>query len=140
MYLPDVNFWLALAFDSQAHHVLAKSWMQSAALHSVCFCRVTQLGFLRLATNRKAFPVDAVSMRESWQLYEDLFNDDRTAFSDEPDHLEATLKVFTQLRTFSTNVWTDAYLAAFAKTGNFELVTFDKGFVQYEGLRATILS
>ena len=98
------------------------------------------MGFLRLATNRKAFPLDAVPMNQSWQLYEDLFNDVRSAFSDEPDQIEATLKVFTQLRTFSTNVWTDAYLAAFAKTGNFELVTFDKGFAQYKDLRLTILS
>ena len=31
MHVPDVNFWLALAFQSHEHHVAAKTWMQSAA-------------------------------------------------------------------------------------------------------------
>jgi len=38
------------------------------------------------------------------------------------------------------NFWADAYLAAFAKTANLELITFDKGFAQFAGLRLTILS
>ena len=39
------------------------------------------------------------------------------------------------------NWWTDAYLAAFAISGNHELVTFDRGFGRYEadGLRWHLL-
>jgi predicted nucleic acid-binding protein len=40
---------------------------------------------------------------------------------------------------FSTNVWTDAYLAAFAITADIELVTFDQAFTQFKGLRSVIL-
>ena len=50
MFLPDVNFWLALTFQSHSHHASANAWMQTAAQHGCCFCRVTQMGFLRLAT------------------------------------------------------------------------------------------
>ena len=39
MQLPDINFWLALAFQSHEHHASAKAWMQSAADQSCCFCR-----------------------------------------------------------------------------------------------------
>lgn len=140
MHLPDVNFWLALVFDSHFHHPPAKKWMEQAAPRSVSFCRVTQMGFLRLATNPKAFPLHAVPMNESWRLYEVLSQDQRVALTDEPSGLESAFRGFTQFRTFSTNVWTDAYLAAFATTADYELVTFHKGFVQFPGLRFSILS
>jgi predicted nucleic acid-binding protein len=43
-------------------------------------------------------------------------------------------------QTFSPKVWNDAYLAAFAKAANFELVTLDRGFAQYQHVRSKILS
>ena len=113
--------------------------MQLAAPRSIFFCRVTQLGFLRLATNLKAFPMDAVPMNQSWRLYDEFLSDERVGFAEEPDRIEGQLRMFTQLQSFSTNVWTDAYLAAFAATAGFELVTFDKGFSQYMDLRSQIL-
>ena len=140
MFLPDVNFWLALAFASQKHHASAKNWMQLAAPRSIFFCRVTQLGFLRLATNRKAFPLDAVPMNQSGRLYDKFSSDEQVGFAEEPDLIAGPLRTFTQLQSFSPNVWTDAYLAAFAAAADFELVTFDKGFSQFKNLRRTILS
>ena len=41
---------------------------------------------------------------------------------------------------FSPKVWNDAYLAAFARSVDFEVVTFDQGFAHYANLRRTILS
>ena len=38
------------------------------------------------------------------------------------------------------NLWTDAYLAAFAKCAELRLVTFDKGFTRFPGLDALILA
>ena len=139
MFLPDVNFWLALAFESQKHHASARDWMQLAAPRSIFFCRVTQLGFLRLATNLKAFPMEAVPMNQAWRIYDELLSDDRIGFAEEPDLIAEQLRKFSQLQAFSTNVWTDAYLAAFAVAADFEMVTFDKGFVQFKNLRRTIL-
>ena len=104
MFLPDVNFWLALAFESQSHHVSAKNWMQLATPRSIFFCRVTQLGFLRLATNRKAFPIDAVTMNQSWRLYDEFSSDERVGFAEEPDLIEGQLRMFTQLPSFIRSV------------------------------------
>ncbi len=139
MVLPDINFWLALAFQSHEHHVPAKAWMLAALPESCCFCRVTQMGILRLATNRKVFPLDAVPMNEAWRIYDELLTDDRVAFAEEPPDLEVGWRATTERETFSTNAWTDAYLAAFAQMADFEIVTFDKGFARYTGLRRTIL-
>jgi uncharacterized protein len=140
MHLPDINFWLALVFQSHHHHGAAKQWMRGATRQSCCLCRVTQLGFLRLATNRKVFPVDALPMNEAWRAYDQLLTDDRVVFAEEPDDIETAWRSFTQSRSYSTNLWTDAYLAAFAQTADFEIVTFDQGFIQFTTARVTLLN
>ena len=140
MHLLDINFWLALTFQSHAHHPSAAAWMQSAQPASCCFCRVTQMGFLRLSTNRKAFPHDALTMEQAWRVYDRLLGDDRVAFAEEPRGMEMSWRALTQTRSFSTHVWTDAYLAAFAQAANFEIVTFDKDFANFGNLRHVILS
>ena len=91
-------------------------------------------------TNRKIFPLDAVPMSEAWELYEETLSDHRVVFADEPTELEATWRTLTQRQSFSTNVWTDADLAPFARAAGLELITFDKGFAQYKNLSCTILS
>lgn len=140
MNLPDVNFWIALSFQIHVHHGSAKTWMQQAVSQSCCFCRITQMGFLRLATNPKVLRADAVSMAEAWQAFDELISDERVVFGDEPEGIEAAWRGLTQRRAFSPNVWSDAYLAAFAQAADFEVVTFDKGFTQYKDVRVTVLS
>jgi predicted nucleic acid-binding protein len=73
-------------------------------------------------------------------MYDALANDPRVVFAEEPAHLEVNWRTFTSRRSFSPNLWTDAYLAAFARAASLELVTFDKGFTQYKAVRCTILS
>jgi uncharacterized protein len=140
MYLPDANFWLSLAFQSHQFHARANAWMRSAMPRSCCLCRVTQMGFLRLATNPKVLPGYTLSMTDAWTVYERIFSDERVVFAEEAANIEVVWKRFTQQTTFSTNVWTDAYLAAFAETAELELVTFDQAFARYVGLKHTILS
>lgn len=141
MLLPDVNVWLALTFDSHFHHPAAKSWFDGLSNDSVCyFCRLTQQGFLRLATNRSVFGKDAVTLPDAWQKYDLYLSDPRVSFAEEPAHIEIHWRTYTQSRSFSPKVWNDAYLAAFALAGGLELVTFDKGFTQYQNVTSKILS
>ncbi len=51
MLLLDVNVWLALTFDSHAHHPAAKLWFDALSGDLCLFCRSTQQGYLRLVTN-----------------------------------------------------------------------------------------
>lgn len=101
---------------------------------------MTQQGFLRLATNPKVFRQETLTMHEAWQLYDKLFDDPRVVYAEEPGSVEIIWRSFTQGQTFSPKVWNDAYLAAFAQAADFELLTFDKGFSQYQNTRRTILS
>ena len=138
--LPDVNVWLALVFDAHVHHPSALAWLNSITDRAAFFCRLTQQGFLRLANNPKAFPKDAVSARKAWQLYDMTLSDARVGFSSEPAGIETAWRRLTQDQSFTPKLWNDAYLSAFAETGDFEVVTFDRAFTQYKNLHCTILS
>ena len=66
MLFPDVNVWLALTFDSHVHHPAAKTWFDGLPAGAVCFfCRFTQQGFLRLASNPSVFGKDALTMPDA---------------------------------------------------------------------------
>jgi uncharacterized protein len=141
MVLPDINVWLALTFLSHVHHHSAKSWFDALpGDRRCCFCRFTQQGFLRLANNPKAFPQDAVTQDRAWKLYDTIESDPRIEFATEPPQLEPIWRQLTGYPRFSPNAWSDAYLAAFAVAGGYELVSFDQGFKQFFGLNSTILS
>ncbi|HEY3787558.1 MAG TPA: TA system VapC family ribonuclease toxin [Urbifossiella sp.] len=137
--LPDVNVWIALTFRSHAHHVPALTWFKTLQNESILFCRTTQQGFLRLATNVAVFPKDAVNLSGAWQLYDAILMDQRIQFVDEPSGIEPQWRIFTQGSTFSPKVWNDAYLAAFSVMMGCRFVTFDKGFTRYSGLSLTLL-
>jgi toxin-antitoxin system PIN domain toxin len=140
MYLPDINCWLALAISSHKHHHPARAWFASLPPSRPCFfCRYTQMGFLRLANNLSAFPQAAVTQDQAWILYDAFRSHPRVGFAVEPPTLEATWRPFTQTPRFSPKVWNDAYLAAFAQAGGYEVVTFDQGFTQFPGVAVTRL-
>jgi toxin-antitoxin system PIN domain toxin len=140
MYLPDVNAWLALAFAAHVHHGRAQAWFNSRPAGTTSyFCRPSQMGFLRLANNPKAFPGAAVSQDQAWKLYDSFLANPRVGFAAEPAGLDALWRSFTQSRQFAPNAWADAHLAAFAIVGGYEVVTFDTGFRQYPGLSVTVL-
>ena len=46
---PDINVWLAVAAPEHVHSGIAKSWWEQET-GFIAFCRLTQLGFLRLMT------------------------------------------------------------------------------------------
>jgi toxin-antitoxin system PIN domain toxin len=140
MHLPDINFWLALAFASHNHHARAAEWFAGVPAGACAICRLTQQGFLRLATTPKVLARRPVTLIEAWRLYDRLFADPHVVFAEEPANLETHWRHYTQRRSFSPKVWNDAYLAAFARAASFEVVSFDTGLAQYKGVPCTILS
>ncbi len=141
MQLPDVNVWLAIAFDSHVHHLAAKAWFDARTNDAaIFFCRMTQQGFLRLASNASVFGSHALTLAEAWKQYDVFLSDVCVSFAGEPSQIESHWRSFTQRQSFSPKVWNDAFLAAFALTANLELVSFDKGFSQYPNVRCTILT
>ena len=140
MFLLDVNVWIALAFATHVHHAAAKGWFESVPSALFFFCRTTQQGFLRLATDPRVLHSNAVTLPEAWKLYDAILRDRRVLFSGEPLGLEAIWRGYTQAEAFTPKVWNDAFLAAFARAADYEVVTFDKGFTRYNGVKCTTLS
>jgi toxin-antitoxin system PIN domain toxin len=137
--LPDINVWIALASDRHVHHETAKNWFAGIEVGESAFCRITQMGFLRLITNRHVMGADVVTQKEAWQVYQKLSKDQRVTFLHEPSGIEDEWRRLTQSGSASTNTWTDAYLAAFASIRNLKVVSFDDGFEKLPGTDATIL-
>jgi uncharacterized protein len=140
MYLPDINLWIAWAFDMHVHHGPATTWFEERPEASFFFCRLTQQGFLRLASNPRVLKEDAVSLAEAWRLYDTILSDPRISFLDEPTDVEVVWRSYTQGLSFAPNTWSDAFLAAVARAAHLELVTFDRGFRKFRDLSCTILS
>ena len=139
MLLLDVNVWVALTFDTHPSHPSAKAWFDPLTGQICHFCRMTQQGFLRLATNPKAVGLNALTLDEAWIAYDAFLGDPRVAFAPEPAGLEVHWRTFTKASTTSPHVWNDAYLAAFALAGGLEVITFDRGFTKFPSVRSTIL-
>src|ERR1700675_3742111 len=62
--LPDINVWVSLATEKHAHHELAKNWFQRLQNERLVFCRLTQLGFLRLLTNKHVMQGDVLMPKQ----------------------------------------------------------------------------
>jgi len=139
MFLPDINFWLALTFEVHAHHVRAKQFFDSRPAEPFFFCRFTQQGFLRIASNATVFGEEAVSLREGWHLYDRILSDSRVSLTDEPNDLEQYWLSYTNIDSPSPKFSSDAFLAAFARAKAIQLVTFDQAFRQFKDLNCVIL-
>jgi toxin-antitoxin system PIN domain toxin len=137
--LVDLNVWLALAHDGHVHHLSAIAWFNQTRPASAGFCRVTQIGFFRLLTNRSAMERFVLSQKSAWTCYEKLRADDRVTFLKEPDSLESVWKSLSQSDKSEPRTWTDAYLAGFAIAAEAPFVTFDRGFRNYRRLSLLLL-
>ncbi len=139
IFLPDVNVWIALAFESHAHHPVAMRWFLQHPESRLVFCRTTHQGFLRIATNARAVGDDVMTLPEAWEAYDAIIRDARISYAEEPDGLESHWRKYTGNESYSVKIWTDAYLAAFAYAAEMEMVTFDSGFRRYSGLQLSHL-
>jgi uncharacterized protein len=126
MKLLDVNVWLAAAWARHVHHAVAKRYIDAEET-DMLFCRVTELAFLRLVTNRAVTGDDALTRRQAWDLLIALQEDPRIKFVAEPRGLAPLWVAFSKRDDRSHLLWTDDYLAAFAQAMNAELVTLDAG-------------
>jgi len=138
-FLPDVNVWIGLAVIEHEQHRQAIQWFESTSGHSLAFCRVTQMGFLRPLTNRHVMQGDELSPAAAWRRLDGVYRAVGPLFAPEPELLEKTWRGITSRSNAGPNLWTDAYLAAFAEITGYTLVTFDRGVSRYKRTAVRIL-
>lgn len=123
-YLFDLNLLLALAWPSHMHHGLAHDRFSRLEADKWASCPVTQLGFVRLSSN-KAFTSDAVSSREAVEMLRMMTAQGHHEFW--PDTLDCCSKVdFPTQRLVGHRQVTDSYLLALAIKRGGVLVTLDR--------------
>lgn len=85
--------------------------------------------------------LEAFSNDEAIQKLGELYQSQSIHFQTEPADLQEHWPRIAASSLSSHRVWTDAYLAAFAISTNLQLVTFDKGFKNYQrhGLHLELL-
>lgn len=118
--LLDTNVLLALAWPNHQHHAVAHDWFRSESRHGWATCAVTQLGFVRLSSNR-AYTAAAVSPQEAAQLLQELLTDKRHIFWPSPPASRANI----YFRSLGHQQVNDAYLVEVAKRRRGRLVTLD---------------
>lgn len=130
---PDINVWLAIATPEHVHAPLARDWWKKET-GAIAFCRLTQLGFLRLMTTAAVMDGKPLTMSEAWRVYDRLYDDDRVTFVAEPPEVDKRFREKATGRTASPKVWADAWLLAVAQGAEGVLVTFDKALASRDAL------
>jgi len=136
LILVDVGVWLAAVWGRHAHHPVAANWFNGQA-DDLIFCRVTQMGLLRLLSNPAIMGEDAVDRSEAWRVFDQLWADERVLWADEPTELDA---VWRAISAGVDKLCTYDYLAAFAQTSGAQLATLDRKLVtRYPSVRVESL-
>lgn len=136
--LPDVNVWIALAAERHVPHPRARLWFRE--LHDVraAFCRITQLGFLRLLTNPHVMKEEVLTPDEAWRTYQSFRDNPLVGFIREPESMPEMWNAFMPQQPKSPNMWTDAFLCAIAASWDATLVSFDGRIPLSAGVRRVV--
>jgi len=137
---PDVNVWVALIVAEHIHNRAAKAWYEQAEWEMLVFSRITQTGFLRMLANSHVMGKRVVSAQDAWAIVDDLCGNGSIRFALEPPGIEQAWRDLTPAAQSGSSFWTDAYLAAFARTSGYTLVTFDRGLARYGNTPVKLLS
>ena len=136
----DVNLWLPLTLGTNQKHATAVQWFGSLPEKSAGMPRIVQLGVTRLLGNSHVSGTQAMPAAAAWRTVQDLVEfDERVVFLPEPEDIALYFPLMLKFKVPTSNLVTDAYLAAFARTMSVPLVTFDRGFRQFAGLRVEVL-
>jgi toxin-antitoxin system PIN domain toxin len=138
-YLPDVNVWIAMYSPGHVHHAVALGWFNRSIEEDLVFCRVTQMGFLRLLTNRHVMGINTLSPPNAWAALDEILINPRIFFAKEPPGLEDLWREIMHEPNPGSNAWTDSYLTAFANQAGVTLVTFDKQLAARKNVRTHLL-
>lgn len=131
--LLDVNVWLALAIEEHAHHQAAVTYWRAEETPRY-FCRLSAMSFVRLLTQPKLMAGAPLELKTAWSLYERFAALPGVALLTEPEGVDSTLATLIKPR-LPSRLFTDAYFAALAQITSLQLVTFDKDFTRFRGLR-----
>ena len=136
MKIVDLNVLLHVVNKDAAHHERLFEWWRQAldGDESVGLPWIVVLGFLRLATNPRAFP-RPLEPHAAVRVIDDWLELANVSLLREKDEHWKTLRTIVSHTGTAGNLMTDANLAAFALTHDSVLVSCDHDFRRFKGLR-----
>jgi toxin-antitoxin system PIN domain toxin len=136
--LVDANVLLYAVNQDAPHHRPARAWLDRAlsSAETVGFSWVVLLAFLRLATRPALFPQPLTQDQAAAVV--GLWLDQPPAVVVQPGerHLGLLRKLLESVGT-AGNLVNDAHLAALALEHRADIVSFDRDFERFEGVRVT---
>lgn len=132
--LLDTNVWVALSLADHEHHQRARRYWREESSGEFGFCRVTELGLLRLLSNRSLLGDASLDGGAAWRALSTWKREPGVVRVEEPPGLDELLAAWGSELDIRGGHWTDAYLAAFATASGCRLVSFDAGFARFPGL------
>lgn len=112
-YLLDINVLLAAIWSNHPQYAMADAWLLGK---SVVVCPISELGFLRVSTNKKAIAAPMNDARKALEKFLVETKADRI-----PDDLPALAS-----NPATSDQVTDQYLAMLASHHGYKLATFDR--------------
>lgn len=138
--IADVNVLLPLLIPAHVSHTVARAWLAQQPEASVGWCTLTQLGVVRLLCNARVATTGALSPAAALAVWEQLASAPHFfEIGQTPAQHAEVLKRLVAGRETSPNLWTDAWIAALAQTLDCTIVTFDRGFRSFKGLKLRLL-
>ena len=118
--LLDTNVLLAMAWPNHQHHRAAQSWFRAEARHGWATCALTEIGFIRLSSNRAYTPAPQ-SPQQAAELLSVFLTNQPHRFWQSPSAASPGLYA----RAIGHLQVNDAYLVEVARRNRGRLVTFD---------------
>ncbi len=136
MKIIELNVLLYVVNENAPHHQALLSWWQDAVNsdESVGLPWVVLLGFLRIATNPKIFPHPLDPATAITKIYTWLSLANTYLVREKDEHWEILRTLLVETGT-AGNVTTDAHLATLAISHGAVLVSCDRDFACFRGLR-----
>lgn len=141
MFIVDANVLLHATNTASGRHRFACGWLERALSgdEPVGFAWIAVLAFLRLSTRTGVFPAP-LSAKQSLDVVQ-AWLAQPVAMAIEPTRRHfAVLRGLVEQAGTAGNLTTDAHLAALAVEHGAELVSFDRDFQRFPGVRLTLLA
>ena len=138
--LLDASVWLPLSVPDHVHHRRARRYWDEQRAGQAAFCRMTKLALLRHLTDKRILGDRALRGVAAWKTLDEWIVMPGVIFLPEPSGVDELLRQWVGEIDLRSGRWTDAYLAAFAASGDCRLVAFDADFERFPGLDFLLLS
>jgi uncharacterized protein len=140
MKLVDANVLVHAANADAREHPSARKWIEAAFLGTepIGFAWIVLLAFIRVST-RRGLLARPLRIADAFGVVEDWLRAHNAVVVHPGEDHAAILRSLLEPVGTAGNLTSDAHLAALAIEHGAELVSFDRDFNRFEGLRTVIL-